>query len=527
MRDGLPHAPFSSPDGSWIGFVAAESPAPQLKKIAVTGGSALTLASLDGQISGATWGDDDSIIVATANPATGLQRVASTGGEPMVLTRPDVGRGERDHLWPQFLPGGRAVLFTVTSTTANVDASQVAVLDLRTGAQKILIPNGSQAQYTASGHLVYAAADRLWAVVFDTERLAVVGEPVAVVSQVARTPTGAAEFDISRDGTLVYVPAAPGAGATRTLVWVDRRGREEPVKGAPPRAYVFPRLSPGGDRLALDVRDQENDIWVWDFARETLTRATFDPGLDRGPVWMPDGNHFVFSSQAGANASGTSVGRLFWRATDGTGAPERIGSEDSILPVMLPSSVSPDGTSIVTWGRGESSSLITFDVMMLTLKDRQVRRLVHTPFNERNGEVSPDGRWLAYQSNASGQFQIYVRPFPDVDAGQWQVSTAGGTQALWARNGQELFYIAADGRLNSVRVDRSATWSAGTPATVLDRQYYLGANLVNAGRTYDVSPDGQRFLMIKDNASDQGAVRASMIVVQNWTEELKRLVPTK
>lgn len=527
VRDGLPHSPFSSPDGSWLGFVEVGGLLPQLRKIAVAGGSALTLASLDGQSSGMTWGDDDSIIFATAHPATGLQRVASTGGEPVVLTRPDAARGERDHLWPHFLPGGRAVLFTVTSTTANVDASQVAVLDLRTGARTILISNGSQAQYTASGHLVYVAADKLWAVAFDTERLAVTGEPVAVASQIARTPTGAAEFDISRDGTLVYVPTAPGAGATRTLVWVDRQGREEPVKGAPSRAYVFPRLSPDGARLALDVRDQENDIWMWDFARETLTRVTFDPGLDRGPVWMPDGHRLVFSSQADTNASGTGVGRLFWRATDRTGAAERIASEDSILSLMLPSSVSPDGTSVVTWGRGDVSPPITFDVMMLTLKDRQVRPLVDTPFNERNGAVSPDGRWLAYESNASGQFEIYVRPFPDVDAGQWQVSTAGGIQALWARNGQELFYIAADGRLNSVRVDGGATWSASTPRTVLDRQYYLGANLVNAGRTYDVSPDGQRFLMIQDNASNQDAARASMIVVQNWTEELKRLVRTK
>ncbi len=526
VRDGSPLGPFSSPDGSWLGFVEIEGASPQLKKIAVTGGPSLTLASLDGQSSGVTWGDDDGIIYATANPATGLQRVASTGGSPVVLTRPDGARGERDHLWPHLLPGGQAVLFTVTSTTANLDASQVVVLDLRTGAQKALISNGSQAQYAASGHLVYVAGDRLWAVAFDRERLAVIGEPVAVVSQVARTPNGTAEFDMSRDGTLVYVPTA-GASATRTLVWVDRQGREEPVKGAPSRAYVFPRLSPDGARLALDVRDQESDIWVWDFARETLTRATFDPGLDRGPVWMPDGHRLVFSSQAGANASGTGVGRLFWRATDGTGAAERIGAEDSILSLMLPSSVSPDGTSVVTWGRGDVSPPITFDVMMLTLKDRQVRPLVHTPFNERNGAVSPDGRWLAYESNASGQFEIYVRPFPDVDAGQWQVSTAGGIQALWARNGQELFYIAADGRLNSVRVDGGATWSASTPRTVLDRQYYLGANLVNAGRTYDVSPDGQRFLMIKDNASDQGAGRASMVVVQNWIEELKRLVPTK
>jgi serine/threonine-protein kinase len=314
------------------------------------------------------------------------------------------------------------------------------------------------------------------------------------------------------------------ASPARTLVWVDRQGREEPVQGAPARAYTYPRLSPDGARLALDVRDQENDIWMWDFTRETLTRVTFDPGQDRAPLWMPDGRHIVFSSQAGVNLRGTGVGRLFWRATDGTGAAEPLERGDSVPLLKLPSSVSPDGTTIVTWG--PSSSLIEFDVIKFTLNDRHVEPLVQTSFSERNGDVSPDGRWLAYESNASGRFEIYVRPFPGTSGGQWQVSTAGGVEPVWARNGQELFYIAADRSLTSVRVDRGATWAAGAPRKIVNGQAFFGEAFNNPGRTYDVSPDGKRFLMIKDAVPDQAAASVSIVVVQNWIEELKHLVPT-
>ena len=236
-----------------------------------------------------------------------------------MLTKPNRERGESDHLWPQFLPGSQAVLFTITATTGGIDASQVAVLDLPTGTQKILMRGGSQAYYVPSGHLVYVAAGTLRAVAFDLKRLEATGTAIPVLSQVVTLPNGTAEFDIARDGTLVYV--AGGAGVTaRTLVWVDRQGREEAIKAAPARPYSSPRLSPDGTRVALDIRDQENDVWVWDLARETLTRVTSDPGIDQAPVWMPDGRRLVFSSQAWWGAAGS----LFWQAADGTGKAERL-----------------------------------------------------------------------------------------------------------------------------------------------------------------------------------------------------------
>jgi hypothetical protein len=511
---GSARAPFVSPDGQWIGFVETSGSPVALKKVALTGGPALTLCVLDGTSRGATWGDDDSIIFATLAPLTGLQRVSSAGGEPTVLTKPSRERGEADHLWPQFLPGSHGVLFTITSTTGGLDASQVAVLDLRTGTTKILVRGGSQAQYVPSGHLVYAAAGTLRATAFDLTRLEPIGTPVPVVPQIVMLQSGTAEFDVARDGTLVYVSGGAGARPPRTLVWVDRQGREEAIKAAPARAYTYPRLSPDGTRVALDIRDQENDIWVWDFVRETLSRVTFDPGIDRAPVWTPDGRRLVFSSQA----SGSALGTLFWQAADGTGTPERLAQSPS---VQLPSAVLPDGTRVVF---SEFNASTSGDVMTLTLeRDSPVQPLLQTAFDERNGDVSLDGRWLAYESNDSGQRQISVRPFPDVNRGRWQVSTGGGTQPVWARNGQELFYLAPNGALMSVRVERGTTWRAGTPTKLIDAQYYVG---VGAARAYDVSPDGQKFLMIKEaRPSDDAPPPAQVVIVQNWAEELKRLVP--
>jgi eukaryotic-like serine/threonine-protein kinase len=515
---GTPKAPFLSPDGQWIGFVDIGSSV-GLKKVSITGGAILPICGLDGQSRGATWSDDGSIIFATSQLSTGLQRVSAAGGEPTALTTPDSQRGESDHLWPQFLPGSRAVLFTITTTKGGIETSQVAVLDLQTGAQKTLLQDGSQAQFVQSGHLVYAAAGTLRAVAFDLDRLEVIGTPVPVLPQVVTLPTGVAEFDIARNGTLAYISGGAGATPARTLVWVDRQGHEEAIRAAPARSYVAPRLSPDGTRVALEIRDQENDIWVWDFRRETLTRFTFDPGIDWAPAWTPNGS-LVFGSQRGGGRS------LFMQAGDGSGAIERLTLSGNM---QLPSAVSPDGRHVIF---GEGTVATTNDVMMLTLdKEHRVRPLVQTPFFEENGEISPDGRWLAYQSNDSGQPQISVRPFPDVNNGHWQVSTGGGIQPLWAHNGEELFFLAPNGALMSAHVEPGTTWRSAAPTTVLNGRFFGGTLFPGASvlsRSYDASPDGKRFLMIKDaGVAGPAAAPASIVVVENWLEELKRLVPTK
>ena len=243
----MPGGPFVSPDGQWVGFV--DRPAALLKKVAVTGGPAVTVATLDtaGPM-GATWAPDDTIIVATASVATGLQRVSAAGGPMTVLTRPDREQGEADHFWPEMLPDGRAVLFTITSLTGGLDAAQVAVLDLQTGARRILVRGGSHAHYVPSGHLVYAAAGTLRAVPFDLARLETRGTSVTVVPDVVTTSNGGVDAVVAGDGTLAYVSGSAEETA-RTLVWVDREGHETPIP-APPRPYLLPTLSPDGTRVA-------------------------------------------------------------------------------------------------------------------------------------------------------------------------------------------------------------------------------------------------------------------------------------
>ncbi len=508
---GAPRGPFASPDGQWIGFVDG---ATSLKKVAMTGGPAVTLAALDGTTRGATWAPDGTIIVATFGTATGLQRVSAAGGTPEVLTTPDRAQGEADHLWPELLPGGRAVLFTIIAVTGGLDAAQVAVLDLETGARTVLVRGGSHAHYVSSGHLVYAAAGTLRAVAFDLDRLETRGTPVPVVPEVVTATLGGVDAVVAADGTLAYVSGgAGGAGPQRTLVWVTRQGQETAI-AAPPRAYVYPRIAPDGASVVLWGTDQENDLWRWDVTRTTLTRLTFDAAVDGHPAWTPDGRRLIFSSErAGAR-------NLYGQAADGTGTVERLTESPN---QQHGAAVSPDGTRVIFF---ELAPKTGADVMQLQLDGtRRVTPLVQTPFVEQNGILSPDGRWLAYEANDSGRFEVYVRPFPDVNRGLWQVSTGGGTRPLWARTGQELFYASLTGAIMRVGVERGPSWAATTP-TLLIKEGYVTVPGGNPGRTYDISPDGQRFLLLKaGDGSGQTAAPASLIVVQHFDEELKRLVP--
>ena len=518
---GVVRGPFVSPDGQWVGFVNNNT----VQKVAITGGPPITLASIGGPPRGATWSPDDTIIFATGDLTTGLQRVSAAGGTPEVLTRPDHTQGEDDHLWPEILPGGRAVLFTITSQTGGLDTAQLVVRDLRTGTNKVLLRGGSHGHYVASGlaspkraereggHLVYVAAGTLRAIPFDPNGLETHGTAVPVLPRLATTSFGAGDFAVAADGTLVYVDVPGGLAAkARTLVWVDRTGKEEPV-AAPPRAYEHPRLSPDGTRVALAISDQENDLWIWDLGRATLRRLTLDPGTDSFPAWTPNGRQIVFSSNRGGQNN------LWWQAADGTGAAERLTTSSN---PQLVTGITPAGTAVVF---NEQTPTMGRDLLQLALDGtRRVTPLLQTKFDERNGIVSPDGRWLLYESNSSGLFEIYVRPFPNVGGGQWEVSTAGGTRPLWSRSGKELFYVGADGALLRVPVEASgATWNAGTPTKLLEGRYFTAGG--GGGRTYDVSPDGQRFLMIKAPVTDASAAPPALIVVQHWDEELKRLAP--
>ena len=502
--------PFFSPDGQWIGFFDGEG----LKKVPVAGGKVILVHATQNVPRGASWGSDNSIIFATYDTTTGLMRVPASGGEATVVTTPDVIKGESDHWHPSNLPGGRGVLFTI-AVPNEPDKAQIAVLDARTGQLKTLL-NGSHAEFIDTGHLVFMADGSLSAVPFDLERLELKGDSVSVVDDVWQSPSGAANYALSKSGTLVYVRST-AAAATRALVWIDRSGRETLIP-APPRLYRGVRLSPDNSRVALSASDEQRDIHVWDLARQTLTRLTFHPGLDERPVWTPDGRFIVFGSQ---RASETNV---YVQAADGTGSIRQLteGTDQ-----QMPAFVHPDGTGIVGT---QVPSKTNGDIVWFPLSkpgrsaDKSVslsraEPLINSGFVEWNPDVSPDGRYLAYQSNESGRDEIWVQPFPRVNAGRWQVSTSGGVQPLWSRNGRELFFIDRARGMIAVPVDTgSSTFAFGNAVKLFDAptgQTYLG-------RDYDVTSDGQRFLWVRESAATQrGGSAAPMVLVLNWFEELK------
>jgi eukaryotic-like serine/threonine-protein kinase len=494
--------------------------------VSIAGGPALTLCQFSGIPLGASWGDDNTITFATNAPRIGLWRVSADGGEPTMLTTADPAQHEGTYSFPSVLPLGRGVLFTIA--TGSQSDSSVAVLDLKTGQRKTLIRGGSDAQYVETGHLIFAAAGALRAVRFDSLRLEVLSDPVTIVDHVMMKPTGAANYAVSRAGTLVYI----GAGvsemtAPRALVWVDRKGHEEPT-GAPPRAYGTPRLSPDGTRVAAEIYDQLTDVWIWDFARETLRRLTFDSGGNGMSVWTPDSRQIIFESNR------TSVSSVYKQAVDGTGTVDRLST--SATP-QWSTSITPDGT----WVAGfELLPKTVPNVIFLPLtravarpgsnpqpgiSQSPVEPLAETRFKGKMAAFSPNGRYIAYQSDESGHDEIYIRPFPRVNNGRWQVSTAGGTRPVWARSGRELFYLDASNALTAVPVDISGpTISIGSPAKLFDTGYAEP----NPSRHYDVSADGQRFLMLKASATgDPNATPVSMVLVEHWFEELKQRVNGK
>jgi serine/threonine-protein kinase len=429
-------------------------------------------------------------------------------------TRPNHDAGETNHIWPEFLPDSNAVLFTITSATGALADAQVAVLDITTGERKLLLRGASHAHYVPTGHLLYMAAGGLTAAPFDLVRREV-GAPTPVVPDVLRTATGAGNFAVAGDGTFVYIPrSSVPSTPQRSLVWVDRLGRETAIN-APPRPYIYPRLSPRGTEIALDIRGSEvPDLWMWDVTRKTLARFTFDPEVDQNPVWTADGRRVIFSSQ---RLDG--VRALFSQAADGRGTAELLS--DGERP-RVPTSVSPDDRYVLFYEQAA-----TRDIAMLDLRTRRVEFLVKTPFNELNAEVSPDGRWLAYDSNESGIDEVYVRPFPDVEAGRWQVTTGGASRAKWAHNGRELFYLNGRNELMAVSVSGSSTWEVGRPTKILDARYFYG-EVNNVNRPYDVSQDGTRFLMLKlANGAEQSALQIDIIVVRNWFTELRQRAPTR
>ncbi len=502
------YMPSVSPDSKWIAYV---DDGPALKKVAASGGTPVTLAKLPVWPRGLAWADDATLIVGTLSQTVGLLKVSAGGGDPVTLTTPDRSKGEEGHLLPTALPGGRAVLFTIGTTDPR--NAQIAILDLQSGTQTVLLRGGRDARYLPSGHLVYLTDRVMSAVRFDLASRTVNGEPVRVLDGLSATPTSALNAAITDSGTLVFVPTGV-AGAARRLYWVDRRGADAAV-GMPARPIESLRLSPDGTQVAVSIRDGDNDIWLWNLARQTLTRQTFDPDIDLAPVWTPDGRRLLFASTR------TGAFNIYSHdVNDPHGDVRLLASPNT----QLPNSVTPDGSGLIAHDVRLKTKSDLIRVPLTSPAGGAPVDLVNGPFDEWNGELSPDGRFLAYQSTESDAIEVFVRPYADANGPHWQVSSGGGVEPVWSRDGRELIYLDASRRLTSVKVGTSgSTFTFGTPTTISTTPIASGG----IWRSYDIAPDGQRFLVMKQEAGTSLAVAPGFVVVQNWLEELRALVPSR
>ena len=489
--------PFFSPDSQWIAFFADG----KMKKISVAGGAPITIADSGGTQSG-SWGPNDTIVF----PQSGfsLNMIPASGGTPQALISPDAQKGENSVCCPAFLPNGNAVLFTASSGTGGV---QAAVKVLASGERKDLVAGGSLPVYVPTGHLLYVQGGTLMAVPFDLEQLKVTGTTVPVIEGVMQSQSlvfGIAHYSISNDGSLAYIPGRV-VGANSKLVWVDRKGKEQPLP-TDPHAYRNPRLSPDGNRVAVGIDELGGQIWIYDLSRDMLSRLTFEGNGSANPFWSPDGKQITFSSGA--------PGSLFVQPSDGSGKPEKIGGSQYR---QVPNSWSPDGQFLAYH---ETNPATASDIWMLHLSDRQAKVFVQSQAGDSAARFSPDGRWVAYTSAESGRPEIYVQPFPG-PGGKWQISTDGGTEAVWNPNGKELFFRHRT-QMMSVDITTQPGFSASKPQLLFDGPYALSAaTLAN----YDVSKDGQRFLMVKEGAQEAQPTQINLVL--NWFNELKRLAPTE
>ena len=493
--------PFFSPDGQWVGFFADG----KLKKIRLAGGTPATLADAPGGL-GASWGDGGEIVFASSD-SHGLAVVPDTGGSPRSLTTLDFAAGDTSHRWPQVLPGHRTAIFVNTAWSRETE--DVVVVDLATGARRTIQEGVGFARYVpaapgaATGHLLFVRGGALMAASFDPAGGEGAGPAITVVDGVRP-----GQFDVSASGVLVYTPGS-GETLTWSLVWVDRAGEVNPINDLP-RGYEDLHLSPDGRRVALTIEEagpgSEAHVWLADTSRGTLTRFTFE-GFSRDPVWAPDGESIVFGSKRGEGTFG-----LYRQRLDGQGAAELLWA--SPVPIWPdPQSWSPDGRTVVFDTKGETTG---DDLWVLSLDaDRAGRPWLETPASEYGGRLSPDGRWLAYNSDESGRVEVYVQPFPG-PGGKWLVSEGGGVNAIWSRDGQELFYRHRD-QIVRVDVETDPTFAIGKPVVLFAGRYR------RTGRDYDVTPDGTRFIMMR---SDDPRTTTRLNVLLNWWGTLDaRLVP--
>jgi serine/threonine-protein kinase len=496
---GTEHAigPFFSPDGQWLGFFADG----KLKKTSIGGGAPIDLCDAPSGF-GAVWGSDNTITFAPTG-ASGLMRVSAAGGTSYEATKLNTDKGEFSHRWPDVLPDGDTLLFTAGGA-GSWDDAQIVAQSLKTGAQHILIA-GTFPHYIPTGHLVFARGGELWAVPLDVAHQRVVGTPVVVLPKVSESVDGAAQFSFSPLGHIVYVE---GGTPGRALVWVDRNKVIEPL-AAPLGNYSGPRLSPDGTRLAVTITQASDNIWTYDIPTSAFTQLTFE-GSNSMPVWTLEGTRVAFASSKGGALN------LFSRPADGTGTDVRLAPSEQ---AQVPHAWSAAANSLVFV---EQSATTGRDIWMVPVDgDRTPWAIRQSPSNETGPALSSDGRWLAYVSDESGPDEVYVMPLTGARGARAarQVSTDGGTEPLWSRTGNEIFYRVGD-KMMASSVRTAPAFQAGPPQLLFEGAYQRGRDSRPA---YDVTADGRRFLMVRNN--DDNTAPTGFRVVLEWFAELQRRVP--
>jgi serine/threonine-protein kinase len=498
--------PFLSPDNRWLGFWADN----KLKKVPVEGGVPATLCELPEWFYGASWGRDGIVFADTYD--TGLSIVPAEGGKPETLTKPDPKREEYSHRLPSWLPDGKAVLFTVMRHAWD-SKPWLALLRLDTREWHVLLQNAADARYLPTGHLVFLREGTLTAVRFDLAKMEIVGQPVALVENVMQTLsggsyflTGAGQFGISDTGSLIYAAGGILPELKNSLVWVDQRGVEQPVADKP-FAYGGPRLSPDGQRIAY-VGGRDSQVYVYDLGRGTNSPLTSE-GFAGNPIWSPDGRRLLIPWMK------SLVWNLFWLPSDGSSPMVRLADNPYF---ELPGSWHSDRKTVAIV---ELRSDADFDIALLDAASGRVTPFLDSRSNELFPDFSPDGRWIAYTSDESKRNEVYVRAFPGPGMKQ-PISSEGGEEPLWARNSKQLFYRWQD-QVWVVDVKTDSGFTTTKPRLIFEKPGYGGSYPT---RGYDLAPDGQRFLMVKLEQRKPTPV-TEMIFIENWFEELKRLLPKK
>jgi len=507
------HTPFFSPDGKWLGAMAGG----KLVKFPVTGGAPTTLSSIPYEVYGACWATNGWIYLGTESPL-GLVKVPEAGGTALGGSKLDDDHGETDHRYPEVLPGAQWMLFAARKAGHTFDEADIEAISLKNGAVRTIFKGGTDPHYIPAGYLVFVRAGTLMAVPFDPVKLGVKGYPAAVEHNLMENPViGAGQYSVSANGTLVYLPGGVRFGE-RELVFVDRSGAPR-VLSANKHPYEEVALSPDGRLLAATISGQAADIWIHDIASGAETPFT-SGGEHRSPAWSADGKRIFYSAYTGKEDQQWVIEA---RAADGSGAKQQVAvSETPIWPWFS----SPDGRFLVYEESGRSGKHGTY---RLPLAGPPVpEHLTPRDFEQDWAQVSPDGRWVAYNSDESEQRQeVYVATLPGLDS-KVKVSTEGGRHPQWSRNGKELYYLMSPSpetprplarrvRLMAVPVEMSPAFKAGAPHMLFEGPFFETAH------DYAVTPDGKGFIFIRDG--EPASAPSELKVVLNWDEELKRRLP--